>query len=60
MKKFDYVALALAALVLGLIIAIAPKTETIADEASFANSGIDISGLTRNTRNLPVEEFPAH
>jgi hypothetical protein len=60
MKKHDYFVLGLAAVILGIIIAISPKVETIADEASIANHGIDILGLTRSARNLPDEDFPAH
>jgi hypothetical protein len=60
MKKHDYFALALAAIILGIILTIAPKLETIADEATITHHGIDILGLTRNARNLPEEDFPAH
>lgn len=60
MKKHDYFALALAALILGIIIAISPKVETIADEATIGLYGIDISGLTRNAQNLPEQDYPAH
>jgi hypothetical protein len=60
MKKHDYLALALAAVILSIIFAIAPKVETVADEASIATLGIDTSGLTRNARNLPDQEYPAY
>jgi hypothetical protein len=60
MKKHDYFALALAALILGIIIAISPKVETIADEATITNQAFDIPALTRNARNLPEEHYPAH
>jgi hypothetical protein len=60
MKKHDYLAIALAAVILAVIIAISPKIGTIADEASIGSYGIDIPGLTRNARNLPDEEYPAH
>jgi hypothetical protein len=60
MKKHDYFALALAVVILAIIFAISPKVGTIADEASIGSHGIDILGLTRNARNLPDEEFPAH
>lgn len=58
MKKVDYVALALATLLFGIIYVAAPRTSTIADEASIAGHGVDILGLTRNARNLPEEEYP--
>ena len=60
MKKQDYFTLALAAVILGIIIAVSPKVETIADEASIATTGIDISGITRNARNLPEYDYPTH
>ena len=60
MKKHDYLALALAAVLLAISIAISPKVETVADEASVGVHGFDILGLTRNARNLPEEDYPAH
>jgi hypothetical protein len=60
MKKHDYFALALAAVILAMIFAIAPKVETIADEATIATMGIDASGLTRSAGKLPEQEFPAY
>jgi len=60
MKKHDYLAVALAAIILGIILAVAPKVETIADEATITHQGIDIPGLTRNARNLSEEDYPAH
>jgi hypothetical protein len=60
MKKHDYLALALAAVILAIIFAISPKVGTIADEASIGLYGIDISGLTRNARHLPEEDYPAY
>jgi hypothetical protein len=60
MKKHDYFALALAAVILGIILAISPKVGPIADEASIGMYGIDISGLTRNARQLPDEDYPAY
>jgi hypothetical protein len=60
MKKHDYLALALAAVILAIILAISPKVETIADEATIATLGIDTSGLTRNAGRLPDQEYPAY
>ncbi len=60
MNKRDYLTLALAVFILAIIAAVTPKVETIADEASVGAYGIDILGLTRNARNLPEEDYPAH
>jgi hypothetical protein len=60
MKKHDYLALALAGVILAIILAIAPKVETVADEASIETYGIDTSGLTRNAGRLPEHEYPAY
>jgi hypothetical protein len=60
MNKHDYLALALAAVILGIIFVLSPKVGTIADEASIATYGIDIPGLTRNARHLPEEDYPAY
>jgi len=60
MKKYDYLVLALAAAILGIIFVISPKVETIADEASIGTYGIDIPGLTRNARHLPEQDYPAY
>ena len=60
MKKHDYLTLALTAVILGIVIAMTPKGETIADHVLIAPYGIDILGLTRNAGNLPEEDYPAH
>ena len=60
MKKRDYFILALAVFILGTVLVLSPKTETIANEYSIGAHGIDILGLTRNARNLPEEDYPAH
>jgi hypothetical protein len=60
MKKHDYFALALAAVILAIIIAISPQIGTIADEATIANGAFDIPALTRNARNLPDQVYPAY
>ncbi|HWP16666.1 MAG TPA: hypothetical protein VNM46_13660 [Xanthobacteraceae bacterium] len=60
MKKNDYLALALAAVILGIIIAISPTVGPVADEASMGVYGLDIPGLTRNARHLPEQDFPAY
>lgn len=60
MKRHDYLTLALTATILGMIIAMTPKGETITDPAFVASHGIDILGLTRNARSLPEEDYPAY
>lgn len=61
MKTRDFLTLALAAFILAVIFSISPKVETTANEASVSGAhGIDILGLTRNARNLPEEDYPAH
>ncbi|MGB9366516.1 MAG: hypothetical protein WCE79_10935 [Xanthobacteraceae bacterium] len=60
MKTRDYLTLALAAFILTVVLAISPKVEMIANEASVGARAIDILGLTRNARNLPEEDYPAY
>ena len=60
MRKHDYIVLALAAAVLTVIMAISPKVETIANEASTEIYGVDILGLTRNAQDLPEQHYAAH
>ena len=60
MRKHDYMILAFAAAVLAVIIAISPKVETIANEASTEIYGVDILGLTKNARDLPEQHYAAH
>jgi hypothetical protein len=60
MKTRDYFTLALAAFILAIILAVSPKVETVANEASVGAQGIDILGLTRNAGNLPEQDYPAH
>jgi len=60
MRKHYYALLALAALLIGCIIAISPKITTVASEASPELYVIDILGLTRNAKDLPDHHFPAH
>jgi len=60
MRKHDYIALALAAAILAVIIAISPNVQTVANEASTEIYGVDILGLTKNARNLPEQHYAAH
>ena len=57
MRKHHYALLALAALLIGCIIALSPKIATVANEASTELYGIDILGLTRNAKQLPHSIF---
>ncbi len=52
--------LALAAVVLAVIIAVAPHARTITNQASTEIYGIDILGLTTAAKNLPEQQYAAH
>jgi len=60
MRKHDYIALALAAAILAVIIAISPNVQTVANEASTEIYGVDILGLTKDAQNLPEQHYAAH
>ena len=51
--------IAVAALGLAVISAVSPTATIIANEASTEIYGIDILGLTKNAKNMPVEQFAA-
>jgi len=53
------IALASAAVVLTLIVAIAPQSTIIASEVSGEVYGIDVLGLTRAVGNLPEQQYAA-
>ena len=53
-------ALALAALVVAVIAAVAPKATIIANEATGEVYGIDVLAITKNARDLPVQQYAAH
>ena len=53
-------ALTIAAAVLALIVSISPHTTIVANEASTEVLGIDVFGITKNTKNLPEQQFPTH
>ena len=60
MRK-ELIALAgLAALVLAGIVVVSLKATTTTNAASTEIYGIDIFGITRNAKDLPVQEFAAH
>ena len=60
MRKEVIVPLFLAGLILGGIMVISPRATTIINEASTEIYGIDIMGLTKNAKDLPVQQFPTH
>jgi len=52
--------LALAALILGGIFIVAPKAMMATNRASTETVSLDIVGLTKNAKDMPVQSFPAH
>ena len=54
------IALVSAVVVLAVILALAPHATIVADEASGQIHGVDIPGITKNAKNLPEQQFPAH
>jgi hypothetical protein len=55
------IALASTVAVLAMVIlALSPPAAIVANEASGDTHSIDILGITKNARNLPEEQFPAH
>jgi len=51
--------IAVAALGLAVIFVVSPTATIIANEASTEIYGIDILGLTKNAKAMPVEQFAA-
>ena len=51
---------ALAALMLAVIVTVAPNAMVMTNTASTEMYGIDILGLTKNAKDLPVEQYAAH
>jgi len=60
MRKELLVPLFLAGLVLGGIVVVSPKATTITNQAATEIYGIDIFGLTKNAKDMPVQQFPTH
>lgn len=60
MRKEVIVPLFLSGLILGGIMVISPRATTIINEASTEIYGIDIMCLTKNAKDLPVQQFPTH
>ena len=52
--------LALAALMLTGIFTVAPKATVMTNHAATEIYGIDILGLTKNTKDLPEQHYAAH
>ena len=53
-------ALALAALILAAIVAVSPRATLIANEVTGEVYGIDVLAITKNARDLPVQQYAAH
>ena len=53
-------ALALAALILAAIVTVSPRTTVIANEVTGEVYGIDVLAITKNARDLPVQQYAAH
>jgi len=53
-------AIALAALVLAVILTIAPHTTIVANEVSGEVYAVDILGLTKQAKDLPEHKYAAH
>ena len=51
---------ALAVLVLAVILAISPHATIVANEVSGEVYAIDILGLTKDAKDLPVQQYAAH
>jgi hypothetical protein len=58
-KSFIAVAAAASLTVIGALAAMSNAPQRL-DQASTASTGIDISALTRSTRDLPEQSYPAH
>ena len=53
-------ALALAALILAVIVAVAPQATLIANETTGEVYGIDVLAITKNAKDLPAQQYAAH
>jgi hypothetical protein len=60
MRKALIALMAVAALVLTGIVWVSPRATVITNEASTELYGIDILGLTKNAKDLPVQQYAAH
>jgi hypothetical protein len=59
MQKQVVAIMVVAALGLTVICTVSPNATVIANEASTEIYGIDVLGLTRNAKDMPVEQYAA-
>jgi hypothetical protein len=52
--------LALAALILAAIVAVSPRATLIANEVTGEVYGIDVLAITKDAKDLPVQQYAAH
>jgi hypothetical protein len=60
MRTKIFAILTLAALILAAIVWVSPQAGVVANEVTGEVYAIDILGLTKNTRDLPVQQYAAH
>ena len=60
MHKYDYVLLALAALILAASFVMASPEGLATEQRRWAPADIHLSGIHRSTAMLPDEDFPPH
>lgn len=60
MQTKIFAIVALAAVILAVIISVSPHATTLANEVSGEVYAIDILGLTKNAKDLPVQQYAAH
>ena len=52
--------LTLAALILAVIVSISPRATIVANEVTGEVYAVDIFGLTKNAKDLPLQQYAAH
>jgi hypothetical protein len=52
--------LTLAALILAVIVSISPSASVVVNEVTGEVYAIDILGLTKDAKSLPVQQYAAH
>lgn len=52
--------LTLAALILAVIVSISPSASVVVNEVTGEVYAIDILGLTKDAKDLPVQQYAAH
>jgi hypothetical protein len=52
--------LTLAAVILAVIVSISPHVTTVANEVTGEVYAVDILGITKNAKDLPVQQYAAH